>query len=261
VFGDGRPISAQGQYLPWELLIYLALQPSAGAPKQELLRLLWPNTDYDLGGRRLRAAMVRLRAVLGDQVTGLSANVVRGQRNGTCHLDQGLVWSDAQQFLALYQQIRRLPSEQTTAVLEQARALCRGELFTQPYFGWMDRRVRGLTLRERFREQHATITFQLAERHEAEGRPACAAPLYAELLHAQPTLQDVARRLYRCCAQLGDGGTLHREHARIVAALEQMGSTVPPGNAQAYALERETVAVYEEALAAIESVGIHYNAS
>ncbi|HEY8743225.1 MAG TPA: FtsK/SpoIIIE domain-containing protein, partial [Chloroflexota bacterium] len=190
VLGDGRPLSAQGQYLPWELLILLALQPSAGVAKQELLRLLWPNIDQELGDRRLRAAMVRLRVVLGEQLPDLPADVVRGQRNGTCHLASELVWSDAQHFLSLCRQATRVPPEQTIAVLEQARAAYGGELFTQSSFDWMDRRVRGITLRERFREDHATVTLQLAERYEGEGRPTQAVPLYVELLHAQPTLQE-----------------------------------------------------------------------
>lgn len=261
VYGDGRLLSAQGKYLPWELLIYLALQPSAGVPKHELLRVLWPNIDSEQGGRRLRAAMVRLRVVLGEQVADLPSDVIRSRRNGTCHLDPELVWSDAQHFRALYQQSRHLPAEQTAAVLEQARALYRGELFTQPYFGWMDRRTRGLTLRERFREDHATITHQLAERYEAEGRPELAVPLYAELLHDQPTLQDVARRLYRCCVQLADRSTLHREHARLDAALEQIRTTAPPGQTHLYALERETVAVYEAARAQLDAVVIDHNSS
>jgi DNA-binding SARP family transcriptional activator/LysM repeat protein len=254
VYGDGCPLSEQGQYLPWELMILLALQLGAGMTKHELLRLLWPNTDQDLGGRRLRAAMVRLRDVLGAQVAGLPVDVVRNQRSGNCHLDTDLIWSDAQQFLALCQQARRLPAEQATPILEQAREMYGGELFTQPYFGWMDRRVRGLTLRERYREDYAEVTHQLAERYEAEGRPALAVPLYLELLHAQPTLQDVARRLYRCCAQLGDRNTLQREHARLVAALEQLSSTALPGQAHAYAPERDTIDVYAEALAALQGV-------
>lgn len=250
VSGDGRPLSAQGQNLPWELLILLAVQPSAGVSKQELLRLLWPNIDQELGDRRLRAAMVRLRVVLAEQLPDLPADVVRGQRNGTCHLDNDLVWSDSQHFLSLCRQATRVPREQTISVLEQARAAYCGELFTQPSFDWMDRRVRGVTLRERYREDHATVTLQLAERYEAEGRPALAVPLYAELLHATPTLQEVARRLYRCCAQLGDHSTLQREHARLIGALEHVRGTVHPGQAHAYTLEPETLAVYKEALAA-----------
>jgi len=161
------------------------------------------------------------------------------------------LWSDAQHFLSLCRQATRVPPEQTVAVLEQARAAYGGELFTQSSFDWMDRRVRGITLRERFREDHAAVTLQLAERYEAEGRPAQAVPLYAELLHAQPTLQEMARRLYRCCAKLGDYCTLQREHARLIDTLEQRRHTVHPGQAHAYALEQETLAVHKEALAAL----------
>jgi DNA-binding SARP family transcriptional activator len=251
VLGDGRPLSARGQYLPWELLILLALQPSAGVAKQDLLRLLWPNIDHELGDRRLRAAMVRLRVVLSEQLPDLPADVVRGQRNGTCHLASELVWSDAQHFLSLCRQAARVSSEQTIGVLEQVRAAYGGELFTQPSFDWMDRRVRGITLRERYREDHAAVTLQLAERYEAEGRPALAVPLYTELLHAQPTLQEVARRLYRCCAKLGDHSTLKREHARLLDALDQIRRTVHLGQAHAYTLEQDTLAAHKEALAAL----------
>ncbi len=251
VLGDGRPLAPQGHHLPWELLIYLALHPTAGVPKRDLLRLLWPNTDADQAGPRLRVAMVRLREVLRAQLPDLSGDIVRGERDGTCHLDADLVWSDAQQFLALSQQVRRSDGDRLVPLLEEARSLYRGELFTEPYYGWMDRRTRGMTLRERFREDFAAITNQLAQHYQAQKKWESAVTLYEELLHAHPALQEVARQLYHCYAQLGDRAALLRTHERLVASLEQLRRTALPGQSPpgSYALERATVHVYDEAIA------------
>jgi len=257
VLGDGRPLAPQGHHLPWELLIYLALHPTAGVPKRDLLRLLWPNADAEQAGPRLRVAMVRLREVLRAQLPDLSGDIVRGERDGTCHLDADLVWSDVQQFLALSQQVRRSEGDQLVPLLEEARALYRGDLFTEPYYGWMDRRTRGMTLRERFSEDFAAITNQLAQHYQAEKQWNAAVTLYEELLHAHPALQEVARQLYQCYAQLGDRAALLRTHERLVASLEQLGHTLPPGQSPpgGYALERATVHVYDEAIARFAPIG------
>ena len=49
-----------------------------------------------------------------------------------------------------------------------------------------------------------------------------AVALYESLLRAEPTLQDVARELYRCYELTGDLAALLRTHARLRQALREV---------------------------------------
>ena len=78
--------------------------------------------------------------------------------------------------------------------------------------------------------------------------------LYRELLRAEPTLEDVARRLYRCYGQLGDRVSLVREHHRLQQALQEAyGRPEDGGDPALTAPEPETVATFEEVLALLDA--------
>ncbi len=240
----------------WEVLAFLAVQPSAAASKEKLMDALWPEVNPQRASQRLSMALVRLRAVLTQQVPGVGPEVVRCERSGLCRLDTTLIASDAQQFLALCREARHLPAAQARAAYEQARALYRGDLLAEPVYEWVHARDDGgLTLQERFREEYYQASQELARLYCQEGQPALAAPIYRGLLKAEPTLEDVARSLYRCYQQLGDRTALIREHRQLVQALRQALRTPddPEDDPQLYQPEPETIAVYEEVLADLEA--------
>src|SRR5262249_31125035 len=60
---------------------------------------------------------------------------------------------------------------------------------------------------------------ECATKERRMGDGAAAVPLYRELLHAEPTLESVARQLFRCHALLGDGTALVREERHLREAL------------------------------------------
>ena len=73
-------------------------------------------------------------------------------------------------------------------------------------------------------------------------------------MRAEPTLEDVARRLYRCYGQLGDRVSLVREHHRLQQALQEAyGRPEDGGDPALTAPEPETVAVFEEVLALLDA--------
>src|SRR5262249_39378498 len=143
-------------------------------------------------------------------------------RHGLYSLDTAAVSSDVHRFAELCEAAGRLPPEAARRAYEQTRALYRGDLLAERPYPWIDERDEsGLTLREQYREMHRRATEALADRSLADGDAAAAVPLYRELLHAEPTLEGVARQLFRCHARLGDRAALVREERHLREALIQ----------------------------------------
>jgi two-component SAPR family response regulator len=259
VYGEQR-LSATGQTGPrhrsWEVLAYLAAQPSEVVSTEKLLAAVWPDSDADRAGSAFGAALSRLRGVLLHQVPGLTGPLVLRDRVGrTCRLDGAALVSDVHAFAALCREGRRLPPEAAAAAYEQARALYGGDLLRDQPYPWLhERDDDGLTLPERYRETYRQITNDLAGLYVQSGAPERAVALYRELLRAEPTLEDVARRLYRCYGQLGDRVSLVREHHRLQQALQEAyGHPEDGGDPALTAPEPETVATFEEVLALLDA--------
>src|SRR5581483_10119211 len=132
------------------------------------------------------------------------------------------ITSDAQRFMELRKAASKLPPAEAVEAFERARALYRGDLLTEPYYEWVHTRGDdGLTLRELYREEYFRVTQRLAEQYSQQGQPARAVALYRDILRLEPTLEDVARSLYRCYQELGDRASLVREHRRLRDAIRQ----------------------------------------
>ncbi|MCC6177465.1 MAG: LysM peptidoglycan-binding domain-containing protein [Chloroflexi bacterium] len=257
--GD-HDLSANGSdgahYKAWDILAFLCAQPGGTVSRERLVAALWPEVVSKKAANRLKVSLVRLRSTLRKQVSGLTGEVVRVERNGVCHLDADCISSDVHRFMELCKSASKRQSAEAMEALEEARALYRGDLLTEPYYEWVHTRGDdGLTLRELYREEYFRVTQRLAELHRQQGQPARAVALYRDILKLEPTLEDVVRSLYRCYQELGDRGALLREHRRLQDALRQLlkSSDDPDDYPELYEPESETVALYEEALAALES--------
>jgi len=257
--GD-RELSANGSdgahYKAWENLAFLCAQPGGTVSRERLVGALWPDVVSRKAANRLKVSLTRLRGILKKQVPGLLGEVVRVERNGVCHLNSEYISSDVHRFMAL----RRLSSAQQSAdaiaTLEEARELYRGDLLTEPYYEWVHTRMDdGLTLRELYRQEYFRATQRLAELYRQQGELARAVACYREILKLEPTLEEVARSLYRCYGELGDRGALVREHRRLRDAIRQMMSSSddPDDFPELYEPESETVALYEQILADLEA--------
>jgi two-component SAPR family response regulator len=223
---------------------------------EKLLAAVWPESDAERAASALGAALSRLRGVLAHQVPGLEGSLVRRDRVGrTCRLEGEVFTSDVHVFATLCREARRLPPAEAAAAYERARALYAGDLLRdQPYLWLHERDDDGLTLPERYRETYRLVTNELAGCYVQRGQPKKAVELYRELLKSEPTLEDVARRLYRCYGRLGDRVSLVREHHRLQQALvEAYGRPEDGGDPALAAPEPETVAVFEEVLAALDA--------
>ena len=176
--GD-RELSPEGEdgahYKPWEILAYLSTQPDGAVSKEKLLGALWPDVDPQRAADRRTTALVRLRALLAEQVPGLGAEVVRVERNGICRLDTTRVSSDVRRFLALCRAASKLPPAEARQAHEDARALYRGDLLTEPFYEWVHARDDGgLSLREQYREEYYQATQRLAALYRQDGQAALA---------------------------------------------------------------------------------------
>lgn len=215
VVGEDATVTPRWQEQPWEILAYLAVHSANGVPKPDLLATFWPDLHNEQCGTNLRQGIWRLRTSLTDRVPGLPKEVV-GLEHGYCGLDSDLVWSDAQQFLALCEAVRQgAPLQQHTDMLEAARALCRRSLFDEPAYEWLDRRQGRTSIRQDFHKQFARVIVQLADCFVEGGETERAVPLYRQVLRAEPTLQDIACKLYHCYAELGDHPALVEEHHQL----------------------------------------------
>ena len=253
--GD-REIGASGEegasFKAWEVLAFLAAQPTGAVAKEKILAAVWPDVDAERAGARLRTALTRLRALLAGQVPNLSGDVVRAERNGIRRLDTSLVASDVHQFVLLLRTATKLPPDEAKAALIEARKLYSGDLLSgrsAGFYEWVEERDgSGVTLREHYREEFYRATQRLARLYYQEEQAALAVPLYKELLKAEPTLEDVVRELYRCYQYLGDLTSLIREDRHLRQALREAYADPddPVSDPQDYQPEPETVALFSE---------------
>jgi len=263
--GD-REIGASGEegasFKAWEVLAFLAAQPTGAVAKEKILAAVWPDVDAERAGARLRTALTRLRALLAGQVPNLSGDVVRAERDGTRRLDTSLVTSDVHQFVVLLRTAAKLPPDEAKTALIEARKLYSGDLLSgrsAGFYEWVEERDgSGVTLREHYREEFYRATQRLARLYYHEEQATLAVPLYKELLKAEPTLEDVVRELYRCYQYLGDLTSVIREDRHLRQALREAYADPddPVSDPQDYQPEPETVALFSEIRRELEGRGL-----
>jgi len=263
--GD-REIGASGEegasFKAWEVLAFLAAQPTGAVAKEKILAAVWPDVDGERAGARLRTALTRLRALLAGQIPNLSGDVVRAERDGTRRLDTSLVTSDVHQFVLLLRTAAKLPPDEAKVALIEARKLYSGDLLSgrsAGFYEWVEERDgSGVTLREHYREEFYRATQRLARLYYHEEQAALAVPLYKELLKAEPTLEDVVRELYRCYQYVGDLTSLIREDRHLRQALREAYADPddPVSDPQDYQPEPETVALFSEIRRELEGRGL-----
>ena len=259
VYGEQR-LSATGQTGPrhrsWEVLAYLAAQPSEVVSTEKLLAAVWPDSDADRAGSAFGAALSRLRGVLLHQVPGLTGPLVLRDRVGrTCRLDGAALVSDVHAFAALCREGRRLPPAAAAAAYERARALYSGDLLRDQPYPWLhERDDDGLTLPERYRETYRQITNDLAGLSVQGGAPERAVALVPRAAEGRA---DSRRRrqtvvpLLRAARRPGLAGArappLAAGPARSVRAPRRGGDPALTDP------EPETVAAFEEVLALLDA--------
>jgi predicted ATPase len=127
------------------LLARLALAPQRAHAREELIELLWPGVDLEVGRNRLRQALSTLKSLLEPAGGAPRQTVLLADRQHVRVVDGALRW-DA---LAFEQAAR-------AGRIDDARALYRGELLPGLYDEWIDEeRLRLAAVHERLPRQVA----------------------------------------------------------------------------------------------------------
>jgi two-component SAPR family response regulator len=245
-----------GDAKPWELLLYLASQPSEGISRAAVVEALWPDDEVeDDGAHRFRQLRYRLRRQLA-AVPGAS------DVDGVCldrrqlRLDPGVIHSDAQEFLEHVRIARVNPGPDTIERLERARALYVGDLLEGPdvrRYAWIDERDdSGVTLREHFRRLFQTASLRLAELYASAAAHEAAIEVYRELTQLDPADDQLWQALFRLHAARGDREGLLAEEQRLRRTLRDLAEELgEPSSAHADEPSRETVEEFKRLLAGL----------
>ncbi len=215
-----------GDAKPWELLLYLAIQPPEGVARDAVVSALWPEEDLsEDAAHRFRQMRYRLRRQLQTVPGAPESDGICADRRAL-RLDPCLVWSDAQEFLSLVRSARTNPGGDIIRRLERARELYVGDLLNGPEvrrYAWIDERDdSGVTMREHFRRLFQTASERLAELYADVDDIAAAIDVYRELTDIDPSDDQLWQALFRLHARCGDRNALVDEEQRMRQALRDM---------------------------------------
>ncbi|HEY3081074.1 MAG TPA: LysM peptidoglycan-binding domain-containing protein [Chloroflexota bacterium] len=256
VLHRGRPIwpPDRGRFKHWEVLVFLAAQPTGTVAREKLTEALWPGQDPRRDAdptRPLRSQLYLLRQAVAQEASEIPGDFVLLHRNGLCSLDPARVTSDVHRFVVLCEEARTLPPTEAKAAYRQALGLYRDDLLTRRHYEWLDERDdSGLTLSELYREMHRRATKELADLHLREGEAAAAIPLYRALLRAHPLAESLVRSLFRCYRLTGDRAALAREERHLRETLQQTASEGDLGRVEP---EPKTSALFQRFLAELDA--------
>ena len=246
-----------GDMKPWELLLFVAVQPPEGVSTRDAVEALWPDDESaDDPGHRFRQLRYRLRRLLAADVGATRDGDGICLERGVLKLDPAVVHSDAQEFLSLVRCARVTPGPDAIEPLERARSLFQGDLLAGPEarrYAWVDERdPSGVTLREHFRRLYQQASVRLAELYAAGEDIEAALELYRELTDIDPGDERLWRALFRLHAARGDRLGLVREERRMREALRELADEVDdPSASPTQDVSRETVQEYQRLLASL----------
>jgi DNA-binding SARP family transcriptional activator len=185
VLRDDRPLeySRKAPKKTLALLKALIAFGGKGVREQRLLDTFWSDEEGDVAAKSLGAAILRLRALLGD-----GEAVV--QHGGTLSLDATRVWVDAWAFESL---LARPEPVQAPALLELYRGAFLAEDEGEPW---------SVTMRERLRGRFIHAVAEAGRRLEQEGRAQEAVDCYLRGLDADPIIEQFYQGLMRSYANL-----------------------------------------------------------
>jgi DNA-binding SARP family transcriptional activator/tetratricopeptide (TPR) repeat protein len=237
---DGRPLDPIASHRARSLLAWLAVHPGLH-PRGRVAGLFWPDVLEESARSSLRTTLATLRRELGEEGAGL----VTASRERVGIEPGPEVRIDLQSFERLL----------ASGELEQAAALCRGDLLADLDDDWVNEP------RERHRQRQLEVLGRLAEEAERSGDFGAALDRTREQVRLDPLSEEAQRELVRRLAAAGDraaalaayqayGARLQRELGlapsagiRELAEGIRRGEAMPHGaadKAQAAAPEPET---------------------
>ncbi|MBV9328967.1 MAG: tetratricopeptide repeat protein [Chloroflexi bacterium] len=182
------------------------------ATKEELVELLWPESDPDSASTNLRSVMHALRRALDVPQANGSAATLLADRDSVWLRSDAQMWVDADEFERVLEQADA--AVDPAPLLRRADELYAGEYLPEDvYEDWSVER------RERLKEAWTTLRFQLARYWDERGDPDAAATSLRELLRADPCDEQAARELMRLLTRHGRRSEAVRVYQALVRAL------------------------------------------
>jgi LuxR family maltose regulon positive regulatory protein len=220
---DGKPVafSRKVQKKTLEFLKAVIALGSEDVREEQIIDLLWPDSEGDAGHSAFKTALARLR-----QLIGAEAVVYQ---DGRITLDPRMVWSDAAAFLRMSERVEeewkelkdlgerdRSAKERTARAvheLERAISLYRGPFVPDDAIAWT------VSLRERLRTRLLKLVTALADHYEQKGRWKTAAEVYQKGIEADKLREEFYQRLMICYQQMGQQAEAFAVYNRCRAEL------------------------------------------
>ena len=215
----GSPVTTVNMLRLQSLLAYLVLHRHAPQSRHHLAFLLWPDTTESQAHTNLRNLLHRLRRALpeADLFLQIDGQTVQWRPEGPFTLDVA--------------DFERAAAQASSAALQEAISLYRGDLLPGCYDEWL------LTKREQLRQTFAETLERLAQTLEAQRDYDLAIHYAHRLLQHDPVHEVTCRRLMRIYALNGDRAAALRTY-HTCATLLQQELAVEPGPATREVYER-----------------------
>ena len=219
--GD-RLVSRFKTYKTAALLARLALFPERGHTREELIGLLWPDSEPEAGRGSLRTALAGLRRQLADPGAGDSdATTPLLADRLQIRLCPGHVRVDVAEFEAAVKAAERVTGADRAGRLAEALDLYRGELLPGYHEEWIQ------SERERLSLLYRTTLRRLTLAWEESGALPQALESALRAVSLFPAEEDIHRELIRLYAHMGRADEARRQYQALERALREEGSGPP----------------------------------
>lgn len=192
------------------LLAFLALNPRRSHPREELVELLWPDTDPTVSRLRLNQVLSSLRRQF-EQVGIPHDGLIHSDRENV-GLESKCFETDVLEF-----EILAGADADSTAPLERAVHLYRGDLLPGVYDDW------AIGERNRLVNLHAYVLERLCRLYRKEGRLDDATATAIKLVAIDPLREDYHLALIRLYGIQGRPLLAHEQFRKLEEALAELG--------------------------------------
>jgi ATP/maltotriose-dependent transcriptional regulator MalT len=237
-FGEARVLVGDERVERWRMphareLLFFLLDQNEPVSRDTIIEALWPDSDPDLVGNRLRQVRFRLKEALGRDCLA--------QVDGRWRLTIDC-WVDVRACEQLVDAGTRLAAEghlaDAAVALTRALSYMTGDYLEDCYSNW------AVLRRDQLRRRYLETLEVLADLETRIGRESDAAEHYFQILDAEPHREVAHRGLMRYYERRGEPAAAIRQFARCVNLLKRdMHSPPAP----------ETVALYKAIRAKLDA--------
>jgi predicted ATPase/DNA-binding SARP family transcriptional activator len=197
-----------------QLFKYLLSRPSRRAYKDEVIELLWPESDPETGSTNLRSAIHATRRALSTVAQEPGIPALFADRDFVWLRPDAELWLDADEFEHTLEQAAH--AADPLPLLQHADALYAGDYLPEDlYEDWAAER------RGDLKRAWTSLQFRLAELFEAAGDADAAARALQRLLRADPCDERAARQLMHSLTKHGRRSEAVRIYQQLVRALHE----------------------------------------